>query len=165
MRTIDFIKMSLEMSKKWILGLVVDMQDAPLTVPTVNGGNHPLWVLGHLTYSEAELLTEFVLGQANPLAEWKDLFGEGSEPHDDASRYPSFDELMAKFEETRTATLNYLDSITDDDLDAPSKAPEELSDFFSTVGQCLSGMIVHFSYHGGQVADARRAAGRQSLMG
>lgn len=48
MNTIDFIKMSLESSKGWAMGLIGDMQDSPLTQPTSNGGNHPLWVIGHL---------------------------------------------------------------------------------------------------------------------
>ena len=42
MNTIDFIKMSLENSKGWAMGLIGDMKDAPLTQPTPNGGNHPM---------------------------------------------------------------------------------------------------------------------------
>jgi hypothetical protein len=38
--------------------------------------------------------------------------------------YPSFDELMAKFEEIRAASLAHLNSLNDDDLDQKSHAPE-----------------------------------------
>ena len=165
MKTIDFIKMSLEMSKGWVMGLVTDMKDAPTTFPTPNGGNHPLWVLGHLTYSEADLTSAFIMGEANPLAEWKEIFGQGSQPVADASRYPTFGEVLAQFEQTRSRTLKLVDSLSDDDLDKPSKAPEEVRHYFGTIGQCLSGMLSHFTFHGGQVADARRAAGRKPLMG
>jgi len=157
MTTIEFIKSALEMSKGWILGMAADMQDAPLTFPTPNGGNHPMWALGHLTYSEANLTQELIKGEANPLAEWKGIFGQRTESVADADRYPSFEEVMAKFEETRTNTLAILDSMTDEDLDKPSHAPEEMKDFFGTNAQCFSGVIIHFAFHGGQFADARRA--------
>ena len=63
MNAIDFIKHSLESSKGWAMGLINDMQDAPLTQPTPNGGNHPLWVLGHIVKAESDLFDGFILGQ------------------------------------------------------------------------------------------------------
>jgi hypothetical protein len=153
------------MSKGWIMGLIQDMKDSPTAFPTANGGNHPLWVLGHLTYSEGNLVNEFVLGKTNPVAQWKEIFGQGSEPVADLSRYPSFDEVLGKFEEIRSNTLQALDTLSDDDLDKPSRAPADLSQFFGNVGQCFAAIPMHFTYHGGQVADARRSAGKKPLMG
>jgi hypothetical protein len=165
MQTLDFIRLSLEQSKEWGLALIVDMKDAPITAPTPNGGNHPLWVLGHVAYSEAELRDQFILGKPNSLGEWKDLFGQGSTPLDDASKYPPFDEVLAKFAEVRADTLKLLATLSDDDLDKPSQAPQEAQAFFGTIGLCLSAIPLHFVFHAGQVADARRAAGRGRLMG
>jgi hypothetical protein len=165
MKATEFIKNALDMSKDWVVGLVTDMKDAPTTFPTPKGGNHPLWVLGHLTFSEAHLVGEYIQGDANPLAHWQDIFGQGSEPVADASRYPSFDEVLTKFQQTRAHTLKVLASLTDADLDKPSRAPEEMRQYFGTVGACFAVVILHFTYHGGQVADSRRAAGRKPLMG
>lgn len=165
MKAIDLIKVSLEQSTAWVMELIMDMRDGPTTAPTPNGGNHPLWILGHVTYSEAELRDEFIFGKPNPLAGWKDIFGQGSQPSADASQYPPFDEVAAKFGEIRSETLKMLDTMSDDDLDQPSKVPEEAKDFFGTVGQCLSAIPLHLVFHGGQVADARRAARRPPLMG
>ena len=39
MTAIDYIRLSLENSKGWTMGLINDMKDAPLTQPTPNGGN------------------------------------------------------------------------------------------------------------------------------
>ncbi len=164
MKTTDYIKAELEMSKGWITPLAADMADAPLTFPTPNGGNHPLWVMGHMAYSEANLLHTFILGDENPLADWKDLFGGGSQPTENAGDYPSFDEVMSKFEAARAESLAYIDSITDDDLDKETHAPEEYKAFFGNVGQVLAMMTIHHSFHGGQLADARRAAKREVLM-
>ena len=165
MKTNEFISSSLEMSQGWVLGLIDDMKDAPLTAPTPNGGNHPLWVLGHLTYSEGQLIGEYVLGEQNPVAEWKEVFGQGSEAVADASRYPAIDEVQAKFQQIRAGTLKALESLSDEDLDKPSKATGEAANYFDTIGKCFVAVSVHFGFHGGQVADARRAAGRPPLMG
>lgn len=163
MKTIDYIKLEMEMSKGWIMGLMTDIKDAPLTAPTPNGGNHPMWTVGHMTHSEANILHCCLRGEANPLDEWKDIFGIGSQPTSDASSYPPYDEVLAKLEKVRAETIAYLDSITDDDLDKPSHAPKETAEFFGTIGQCLAAITMHLAFHGGQIADARRAAGRGVL--
>jgi len=165
MNSIDFVKMSLEMSKGWVMGLVADIQERPLTSPTPNGGNHPLWCVGHLAYSEGNLVHRFIRGETNPLADWADLFGQGSQPSEDAGTYPPIDEIIAKLEEVRAGTMTLLDTLGDQDLDKPSHAPAEMKDWFGTVGQCLAAISIHCAFHGGQVADARRAAGRPPLMG
>lgn len=165
MNAIDVIKTGLGISQTWVLGMLQDMKDAPLTAPTPNGGNHPLWVLGHLTYSELELRECLMHGRPHPIPEWKDLFGRGSQPTDDAAKYPSMDELLQKFEEVRAETLAMLDGMTDADLDQPSNVPEDMADFFGTFGKCLTAISLHFTLHGGQVADARRAAGKGIMMG
>ena len=165
MQAVDFLKTSLEMTNGWIMGLVSDMQDSPLTAPTPNGGNHPLWCIGHLAYSEGNLVSAFIQGEKNPVADWESLFGQGSQPSADASQYPAMSEVISKMEQIRANTMAVVSSLTDDDLDKPSNAPEELKHYFRTVGQCLAAIPIHFGFHGGQVADARRAAGRAPLMG
>jgi len=165
MKTTDFIKMALETSKGFTLGLIADMQDAPLTQPTVNGGNHPLWILGHLAYSEANIVNHVILGNENPLIQWKEMFSNGNEPVAEADHYPSMEELMKKFEQVRAQTLSVLDTLSDEDLDQPSKnCPPDREQFFGTVGKCFQMAIIHPTMHYGQVADARRAAGRKLLF-
>ena len=88
-----------------------------------------------------------------------------TEPTDDAAAYPAYEDVLAKYETVRAAVIEYVGSLTDDDLEKPSHAPEEMQAFFGTVGQCLAAITVHLSFHGGQLADARRAAGRSALMG
>lgn len=164
MKATDFIRFSLASSRGWAMGLISDMQDAPLTQPTPNGGNHPLWVLGHIVRAESDLLDGFILGQPNRFPELESLFSMGTTPTTDADQYPSMEELMDKFEEIRAASLAHLESLTDDDLDRPSHAPEEFGEFFGTVGACYAAMSSHVSFHAGQVADARRTLGRPPVM-
>ncbi len=165
MTTIEFIKMGLETSKMMALNLINDMKDAPLTQPTSRGGNHPLWILGHLAYSEANIVHHIVEGNENPLIAWKDLFGGGSQPVTDGGKYPSMAELGEKFEEVRAHTLEILSGLSEGDLDQPSKnCPPEREGFFGTVGRCFLVAGLHPALHYGQVADARRMAGREPLI-
>ncbi len=165
MKTIDLLRYQIEMSKNLTASLLADMQDAPMAVPTSNGGNHPTWIAGHLAYSEANLIQHILLGNENPLLEWKSLFGIGSEPTADADSYPAFSDLLAKWDEVRVDTLQALDSLSDDDLDKPSANPPPGREaFFDTYAKVLSLVAQHPLMHRGQVADARRAVGREKLM-
>lgn len=164
MTAIDYIKTEMEMSKAWIVGLMADIADAPLTPPTPQGGNHPWWIIGHMVCSESNILHCYILGKENPLAELYEMFSIGTQPSEDGKGYPPMSDLLEIFESVRAETLAYLSSITDADLDKPSHAPEKEAAFFGTIGQCLAVMTMHLSFHGGQIADARRAAGRGALM-
>jgi len=165
MQSKDLLKMNLEANMGMILPLLEDMRDAPLTFPTPNGGNHPLWVLGHLAYSINGLTEEIMLGGKNSLAEWKEIFDFGTEPTGDAEKYPSFDEVFAKCKESHQAGMALFDSMSEEDLDTPSKAcPPDYEAYFGTYRQCFQMLANHWLIHHGQVADARRAAGRKPLM-
>lgn len=88
-----------------VLQLIEDMKDAPTTFPTMNGGCHPLWILGHLAYSEGILIQEYMLGEPNPLAEWSEIFNFGTEPNSDVNHYPPFDQVLATCHERRKSTI------------------------------------------------------------
>ena len=165
MTAIEQIKTALEQSNTWAMALMNDMKDAPTTAPTVNGGNHPHWVLGHLVHSEAAMVHVFIQGQPSPLAKWDALFGMGTQPDPQGSGYPSMDELLAEFDSVRAETLKVLAGMSDADLDRPSQAPDHLAPMFGTLGKCFSMVSLHSAFHAGQVADARLAAGRKPLFG
>lgn len=162
---IGVLKTQLEMSRQWLMALIADITGAEVTPPTAKGGNHPLWALGHMIHSEAGMLNGFVLGQPNPLAKWDKLFGMGSRPINDINAYPPLVELRAEFDRVRGDTLRLLSSMSEADLDKPSKAPAHLSSMFGTVGQCFATVGLHATFHAGQIADARRAAGKEPVFG
>ncbi len=165
MQSKELLKANLEMNMGMTLSLIEDMRDAPLTFPTPNGGNHPLWVLGHMAYEEGTVLQEFMLGTSNPLAEWKEMFSNGVEPTDDVETYPPFDKVMAKCREVHQANLALLDSMSETDLDMSSQGcPPEYEGLFGTYRRCFQMVAGHWLMHHGQVADARRAAGRKPLQ-
>ncbi len=152
-------------SDQMVLPLILDMQDAPLTFPTPKGGNHPLWVLGHLTYGEGNLFWHLMRGEPNPVAEWESIFDMQTEAVDDPDHYPAFDDVLAKHYQIHGEAQALLDSLSEEELDQPSKnVPAEWASSFGTWRQCFMMCGIHWLSHRGQVADARRAAGRPPLF-
>lgn len=166
MKATDLLKGQLESSKLLTASLLADMQDAPLTSPTPHGGNHPLWIAGHLAYSESRITHELMFDKPGPLANWKDLFSGGSQPLDDADEYPlTIPETLVMWDKIRESTLAILAGLSDEDLDRPvAKCPPGREAMFGNFGQALTMVVMHPLTHRGQVADARRVLDRKPLM-
>lgn len=164
MNAIEMIRFALTLSDQAFTQLAEDMRDQPLTEPTPRGGNHPMWVLGHITLIEASI-PQILFGESNPLAHWAPLFAPGTEPKDNPGAYPPFDELLRAYRDHRARTLKILNGLSETDLDRPTKAPPKgLEDALATFGQTLLVVALHQMTHRGQLADARRAAGRRPLF-
>jgi uncharacterized damage-inducible protein DinB len=163
MHTKDAIKFALTVSNGAVLSEIDEMNDAATTFPTPNGGCHPLWVLGHLTLVEG-MIPAALFGQKNPAAEWQQYFGEGSETVADAKAYPPFAQVREKYLQLRKQNLDLLESLSEEDLDKPTKAPPRGREReFATYGQSFLVLALHQAMHRGNVTDARRAAGRTAL--
>lgn len=166
MKATDLLRDQLEASKGMTATLLADMRDAPLTSPTSDGGNHPLWIAGHLVFSEAKITHDLMCGKLSPLDNWESLFGRGSRPLDDVHEYPlTIPETLAVWDEVRANTLAILEGLSDEDLDQPvAKCPPGREAMFGTFGKAFSMAAMHPLNHRGQVADARRVLGREPLM-
>src|ERR1700730_18000010 len=157
------IKFALSISNGSVLSVIDEMSDAATTFPTPNGGCHPLWVLGHLTLIEG-LIPAVFFGEKNPAGEWQQYFGESSEPVADAGAYPPSTEIQERYFQLREQNLNLLESLSEADLDKPTKAPPKGREReFATYGQSFLVLALHQTMHRGNVTDARRAAGRAAL--
>ncbi|HEX8523777.1 MAG TPA: DinB family protein, partial [Tepidisphaeraceae bacterium] len=144
--------------------LLEDLKDAPLTPPTPRGGNHPLWVLGHITFVEAGI-PRVLFGEPHPLADWGHLFAPGTEPKPEAAAYPSFDELLKAFRTARARNMQILDQLGEAGLDQPTQKPlQGLEQMMRTAGDTFLILAMHHMHHRGQLADVRRALGRKPLF-
>ena len=160
MHTKDAIKFALTVSNGAVLNVIDEMSGAATTFPTPNGGCHPLWVLGHLTLVEGSI-PAILFGEKNPAAEWQRYFGENSEPVADASAYPPVAEVREKYIQLREHNLKLLESLSEADLDKPTKAPPKGREReFATYGQSFLVLALHQAMHRGNVTDAKRAAAR-----
>jgi hypothetical protein len=171
MKAVDLIRFAMNLSEQGTARLVADMRDAALTQPVGGGGggggtdgNHALWCLGHLTYIEGSI-APILFGEPNPVERWAPLFATGTQPQRDASVYPSFDEVLAAYRDLRQRNLKLLDRLSDADLDrAPAHVPPGFEALMTSVGNTLLLVTLHNMVHYGEIAVARRAAGRKPLM-
>ena len=163
MDSIDLIRESLSRSEDLVLARVEDMRPHALVFPTPRGGCHTLWVLGHLAYVEAMVVSDFMLGRPNPLADWAERF-DGADVSGALEDFPPFDEVLTECRRTRTSTTAFLDTLTESDLDrASARAPAGVQDLFGTYRRCLQYCADHWFMHRGHLADARRAAGLERM--
>lgn len=159
MRAVDLLHGGLSTSHAWMLGLLKDIESEPLRQPTAAGGNHPMWIIGHLAYIEGGMKT-VLLGEPNPVEGWHSLFAAGSTPSTDPAIYPPFSEVVARFSELRHGTLRMLGAMNDAQLDLrPPNVPPGFEEAMRTIGETLMLLCMHQMFHQGQLSDVRRAAG------
>ena len=160
MQTKEALQFALTASDNAVMTEIDKMSDDPTQFPTSSGGCHPLWVVGHLTLVEG-MIPAVLFGDENSVAGWYGLFGESSEPVDDAQKYPSFSEIREKYTELRAKNLALLASLSEDDLDKPTKTPPKGREHeFATFGRSFLALALHQAMHRSHVTDALRAAGR-----
>ncbi|MEO5924235.1 MAG: DinB family protein [Bryobacteraceae bacterium] len=164
MYTKEAIRFSLNLADQGIQGALANIEDLPTTFPTPNGGCHPLWVAGHLAYIEG--LTHQLLGIGeNPLADWGQYFGQGTTPTLNAAQYPQLSEVRARYTELRNGTLQFLDSLSEAELDTPTTfQPAGLEEHFATYAKSFLTVALHQMSHRSHLTDAVRAAGRMSEL-
>jgi hypothetical protein len=93
------------------------------------------------------------------------MFAPGSEPRADASAYPPYEEILRTFRDLRERNLKILEQVGDAGLDRPTHSPPRgMEKVLDTVGNTFLVIAMHHLSHRGQVADARRAAGREALF-
>lgn len=168
MQSAELLRIALKMTDEATASLVKDMRTAPLTQPISRdgrtSGNHPLWILGHLAYIEGTIprILFGAAAEANPLEHWAPLFAPGTEPSPDPAMYPSFDEVLGACRARREHTLRLLDELGDAGLERPTKAPPAgFEEVMRTIAHTLLVISLHQMVHYGQIADARRVAGRK----
>jgi len=166
MKAADLIRFAMQLTDQGTAQLVADMREEALTKPVRGGadGNHTLWSLGHLAWIEGGI-PQILFGEPHPLEHWAPLFATGTQPSSDASVYPPFDEVLATYRDLRARNLKRLDGLSDADLDrAPKDVPPGFEDMMKTFGHTLLLITLHNMVHYGEIAVARRAAGRKPLM-
>jgi hypothetical protein len=160
MKAIDAIRMALQFGDRG-MKVLEDMATDPLVQPGPWGGNHAMWIAGHITVIEGRL-HKVLRGIPSPVEHWKPLFDWGSEPKINLSAYPPYDEVLQTYRRLREGTLAFLDEIGEDGLDRPTKLPiPGFGAAFETVGPAIMVIACHQIGHIGGATVARRASGKQ----
>ena len=126
--------------------------------------NHPAWSLGHLVVSSDHLGK--LLGLESDLPDgWSEIFKTGGEPSDDASAYPSKDEILGALKEQHARNTEAVKNL-DASRFAEPHPDEGAREHFPTIGDMIIFLMTsHEMDHLGQIAAWRRAMGLGSATG
>ncbi|MDX1968900.1 MAG: DinB family protein [Planctomycetaceae bacterium] len=164
MQSKELLVSALRQSYGLVMPLLEDLKSAPLVAPTLKGGNHAHWILGHLVASEGQFRS-MMRGIPDPTESLRPLFGGGSTPDSTGAGYPPYEELLARIVGLRQETMDWLESLGEEELDrASTLVPPGFEPFFGTWRSCLLMQAMHWMNHRGQLADCRRSAGRERMM-
>ena len=162
MKALDAIRIALKFSDMGMTHLS-EMKDSPLVRPGPWGGNHAMWIAGHLAVVEGRL-QQMLHGRPNPVHHWKPLFDWGSEPVDDPAVYPPFETVVQTFRELRQQTHAFLDQLGEEGLDQPTKCQPSGFAGFETAGAAIQIIACHAIGHLGGLTVVRAAVGKQRLF-
>lgn len=129
------------------------------------GMNHPAWILGHVAIGFD--FVAMLAGQEMMTDDkWMATFGPGSTPLDKRENYPSKAELLKKFDDVHSNTVEIIKGLSDELLAEPNETP-----FFQkqlpTKGDLILHLITtHALLHLGQLSAWRRCIGKEgSVLG
>src|SRR5690606_15809619 len=120
--------------------------------------------LGHLAVSQIALIHMRCFDrpfEASLALQHRDLFGRGSTPAPDPSRYPSMEEICDIFDRVQHESIEMIRTISDAELDRPAGA--EPLPHFATKAGAINTAAIHEGFHAGQIAVVRRLWGHAPL--
>lgn len=148
---------ALGFARQVTLGLLEGIPEDKLFHQLTPGGNHAVWVTGHLTVTDDVFLTDVARREAKCSEAWHKLFGIGSGPTDNPDDYPPTPELRQHLDLRREELIGWFRSLDAATLAAP--LPEALETVAKTYGASISTLAVHEGLHAGQLTMIRRSLG------
>lgn len=160
MDAITAIKGCLDSAEMVGLAYVGDLTDAELMARPHPDCNHINWQLGHLIYSEHDMISGLAAGAMPALPDgFAAKYTKEAAKSDDPSDFATKDELLEIYRAQRAATLAVLAATSADDLDAPTGVH-----YAPTRGAMLRMQGEHWLMHCGQWVIVRRQQGKPVVI-
>lgn len=160
----ELIKESLEFARNYSEGLFGQFTSADEWVFQTHGhANHALWCAGHIALADNLGISLVAPDKADLPDRYESMFGRGSNPVSDTSKYPDPKEVLAYMKERREVLLSILDGLSDADLDRAT--PDDAPDFLPTVRSVFTLLSWHEGLHAGQASIAHRGLNKPSVLG
>ena len=157
------IKATIDTADKFSKTYLVDLTDEEMMKRPDPVCNHINWQVGHSIASDHAMISGCVPGALPELPEgFTGKYTKEAVGSDDPADFHSKAELMAAFESQRSAIVETLATMTDEDFDKP--APEAMQSYAPTVGAVFSMIGSHWLMHTGQWVVVRRQLGREILI-
>ncbi|WP_031075221.1 DinB family protein [Streptomyces sp. NRRL WC-3742] len=146
-----------DLAHEMVLQLAEDFDDE--TARLAPAPHKPLvWFLGHLTCA-TDYFSTLHQGTESLVTEEFSLFFAGND-NQDWSLSPSLDEMVAKYKAVHARMRDFVETLTDADLDRESPLEPVGDDRLKNLGKALSIIQMHDAYHCGQIGCLRVALGK-----
>src|SRR6188508_1834408 len=148
----------IEFARKYVVGILVEIDEADWFVMPAGCPTHVAWQVGHLAMAEYGLCLFRQRGR-QPIdlelmsSNFRKLFSRGTIPEADASKYPSPAEIRATFDRVHAQVLQEAPSFTKEQLREPVEPPFAVE---QTRLGCLLFCSHHEMIHAGQLGLLRR---------
>ena len=153
---------ALRMSRGILNQLIADFPADKAAFQPAPTDNHLLWMLGHMPYGYVYFASILGGTVTEPPESWKPLFSAGSKPEPDAKKYPSVAEMKKVFDSTFEEFMAIVEKMSAEDL---GKAPAIPAAWLPDRLAALHAVVWHEGWHGGQLANVRKALGLPKIMG
>lgn len=159
----DAIKLSIDFGKLLTTSYLEDLSDDDMMQRPHAECNHIKWQLGHLIFSENDMVNGVCPGSMPVLPDgFAERYTKETSTSDNAADFDLKEELLRLIDEQRAATLQALSGQSNEDLEKP--APEAMQEYAPTVGDVFTLQGGHWTMHAGQWAVIRRQIGRPPLF-
>lgn len=146
---------AIETARRMTLGLLEGLAPPDWLHQPVPGGQHVLWIVGHLAIADDCGLVS--LGKQRRLTHLDVPFDSKKPIMPDSAGYPSIEETKRAFDSAHEAFIARLQQIEDADLDRATSGP--IARFAPNLDTLLTSHVWHEGFHAGQLALIRRSLG------
>ena len=141
-----------------------DLDESAMNAPPFEGGNPPVWILGHLAVATDYAGRILGLAPCCPPA-WHKMFGPGSKPSELKAPLPNKAELLSALENGYRRVVEATASARADSLDKPHAVEILKQTNLKTNGDVLAHLMsTHQAFHVAQLSACRRKAGKAPIV-
>ena len=165
MSRLEIALKQIDFARKYVLGLIADVDDADWFRMPTEGVSHVGWQVGHLAMAEYGLCMFRVRGRREEdlqlmSSDFRKLFSKGSVPNPDPAANPTPAQLRDVLARVHAQTLRELATSSDAALDSPVDEPHAI---FDTKMGAVYFCSFHEMMHAGQIGLLRRLLGKKPL--
>ena len=151
----DAIRQTLASSANILTTYIKDLDDEAIRLRPMEGINPIAWQLGHLLSFERAMIEGVKPGSSPPLPDgFDDIHSTDSAKAKKDTGFRTLAEYQSLMQAQRAVTNAVLESLTDEELEAP--APERFRSFTKTVSDGINMVGIHDLMHAGQFVVVRR---------
>ncbi|QDT42180.1 DinB superfamily protein [Gimesia alba] len=152
----------LQRSRNFVLSQLETFSDDQLYV-RVGGGNHALWVMGHLAFAD-DLFVSAFLNEPSGLPEGHyERFSNGSIPSNNPADYPGREEMLELMQTARDRFIKWAQTLEEDALWQDS--PEAVAPIAENAITAVHALSQHDFLHAGELATIRTSLGMKPVFG